>query len=215
MTYNINQYKIIKAVIVKEWCIIKRMLALMVHMLNEGHQDYIQSLYNNYKALIYSAAMERLNNHSDAEDVVQNVMIKIINHISSFEGHSNNEIKSLISVYARNAANDYYRMKKRRRCHEAPIEIISNEDSEEIAGDIHDVEINIEDIAVNNEMVETVRRLLLKLSQQDQDIIFLRLIQEQPSKTIADMLNITVNAVDLRYKKAKERLLRLLGDELK
>lgn len=186
----------------------------MLALLDEEQQNFMTTLYEDYKHLIFTIAMKHLNDRRDAEDVLQTVMIKIINHIYSFERRLDDELKSLISTYAGNVAKDYYRKNKRRNENEASLGT-TGEDDDEISNDISNTSFNLEDLVITNEMIEIVKKALLKLNQKDQEIITLRLIQEQPSQTVADMLDITVNAVDLRYKKAKERLLKLIGDELR
>jgi len=87
---------------------------------------------------------------------------------------------------------------------------IINDDDDEISNDIIDRSMDVENIVITNEIIEIVKKALLELSQTDQEIIKLRLIQEHNSKEAAYILNISINAVDLRYKKARERLLRLI-----
>ncbi len=185
------------------------LFTVLLNLSDDDHQNFILDLYNQYNKLIHSIALNYIHNNQDADDILNSVMVKVIKHIHVFEGCSEKELISLIVTYSRSTANDYYRKNKRIIEKESKIGII-NDDDDKISNDIIDRSMDVENIVITNEIIETVKKALLELSQTDQEIIKLRLLQEHNSKEIAYILNISVNAADLRYKNARGRLLRLI-----
>ena len=51
----------------------------MLAALEENEQNIVLEIYDKYKKHIFAMALEILNNQSDAEDVLNDVMIKIMN----------------------------------------------------------------------------------------------------------------------------------------
>ncbi len=186
---------------------------VLLNTLDDDHQNIVLNLYNKYSKLIHNIAFDYMRNSHDADDIVNSVMVKVIKHANVFEGRTEDELISLIVTYSRTTANDSYRKKKRIIEQEYQTSVV-NDDGEDISDDIIDRNMDVENIVITNETIRIVKKALLKLSETDQEIIKLRLIQGHSSKETADVLNISVNAVDLRYKKARERLLRLIGDKL-
>lgn len=185
------------------------LFTVLLSVLDDDHQNFILDLYNQYSKLIHSIALKYIHNSQDADDILNSVMVKVIKSINVFEGRSEKELISLIVTYSRTTANDFYRKNKRIMEKESNIGIV-NDDDDEISNDIIDRSMDVVNIVITNEIIEIVKKALLELSQTDQEIIKLRLIQEHTSKETAYILNISINAVDLRYKKARERLLRLI-----
>jgi len=164
-------------------------------------KNIAESIYRNYGDLIYSVSYKILNNQFDAEDVLQTVMIKICRNIRSFTDLSPDSMKAMMIIYSRNAAYDLYRKRKNE------ILTIDDSDMEEEC----DVTFDIEETVITKEKMINVKEAFLSLKQSDKDIIFLRIIENQPSKTVAEMLCISENAVNLRLKRAKQKLIKKLG----
>jgi len=57
---------------------------LISHILN-GHKSALESLVKRHQAYIFNVALKLINNKSDAEDVTQEVLIKVISKLSSFD----------------------------------------------------------------------------------------------------------------------------------
>ncbi len=186
---------------------------LLLNTLDDDHQNFVLDLYNKYNKMIRRIALDYMHNSHDADDIVNSVMVKVIKHVDVFEGRTGDELTSLIVTYSKTTANDFFRKKKRIMEQEYQTRVV-NDDGEEISDDIIDQNMDVENIVITNETIEIAKKALLKLSETDQEIIKLRLIQGHSSKEAADVVKISVNAVDLRYKKARERLLRLIGDKL-
>lgn len=137
-------------------------------------------------------------------------MVKVIEDIEYFEEKSEKEIISLLVVYTKNLAIDFLRKKQIRLKYLKKEEIAQEEQN----ADIQDCDYNLEDIIITNETIEIVRKCLRLLPEKDREIIKMRLYLGYPSKRIAAILNITPNAVDLRYRDAKAHLKKLLKGKI-
>ena len=56
----------------------------LLEALRSGHQDAFDSLYHRYFQRLYNFSYLRLRNHADAEEVVQEVMLKVFQHRDVF-----------------------------------------------------------------------------------------------------------------------------------
>lgn len=186
------------------------MFYVLLETLSEDQKDFISHIYSVYKKQMYNIAFDITGNHEDSEEIVNTVMIKVIEDIEYFEEKSEREIISLLVVYTKNRAIDLLRKRQVQLKH------LKKDESgdEEQNTDIQDCDYNLEDIVITNETVEIVRKCLRMLSEKDREIIKMRLILGYPSKRIATILNITPNAVDLRYRDAKARLKKLLKGKI-
>ena len=68
--------------------------------------------------------------------------------------------------------------------------------------------------AVRSELVDQVRQSLDELPEKDREVIVLRGVQGQPSKTVAVLLESTPAAIDQRYRRALARLRGTLPDSI-
>lgn len=60
----------------------------LVHQAREGERRALEILLKRYQAFIYNVAWKMVANPQDAEDVMQEVIIKVITNLSRFEGRS-------------------------------------------------------------------------------------------------------------------------------
>lgn len=76
-------------------------------------KNQINQIYSKYSSMMYSIAFSILKNHSDSEDVVQTVFIKLIekNLLKNIE---DDKIKAFLSIVAKHQALDFYRTRNRR-----------------------------------------------------------------------------------------------------
>lgn len=201
--------KIIKKIFLQK----EEMVILFTELLatlNDEKQDFVSELYNKHKRQIYNTAFYITENHEDSEEIVNAVMIKVIEDVDYFEEKSEREIISLLVVYTKHISIDILRKRNVRLKH---LEIEEASEKEQNT-DIPDFEYDLEDVVMTNENIQIVRKCLRMLPAKDREIIKMRLVLGYPSKRVAEILNITPNAVDLRFRDAKARLKKLLKGKI-
>ncbi len=77
--------------------------------------EKIERLYEKYKYLLYSEAYKILSKQRLAEEIVQEVFIKIIENITSIEEIESNRTKNFLCVICRNLAINLYNKKNKEK----------------------------------------------------------------------------------------------------
>lgn len=71
-------------------------------------------IYNKYKYLMFSIAMNVLKNSFSAEDAVQEAFMKILGHVDKIDDLESDRTKRLIITITKNTAIDIYRKQSRQ-----------------------------------------------------------------------------------------------------
>lgn len=66
--------------------------------LDETHRDFVGQLYETHKKKIYEIAYSILKNRHDAEETVDEVMIRVINNVEKFMQSDGNEILAQLVI---------------------------------------------------------------------------------------------------------------------
>src|SRR5690349_9716441 len=82
---------------------------ILVARAQSGSEDAFAELARKHSSQIYKCSLRILNNHEDAEDNLQNVLLRTFRNINSFEG------KSQFSTWVVRIAINEALMKLRRR----------------------------------------------------------------------------------------------------
>ena len=161
------------------------MRAIFQHLYEKYHQDVFQFLFYMVK------------NRETAEDLMQEVYIKVINNYEKFEGQSSE--KTWLYSIARNTAIDHFRKQKNWKQR-----LFSNFDwGRDI---IKDVQLLPEEVALLNDDIQSVYKNLEKCTVDQKTVLILRYVQDLSIVETAEVLNWTVSKV----KTTQHRALKLL-----
>ena len=186
-------------------------VALMT--LDEENREFVGQLYEKHKKKIYEIAYAILKNRHDAEEIVDEVMINVIDNVEKFVQSDGNETLAQLVIYSRNAAINLYKVKKRRSANEIPFTYLNEEgDNEDI--EIEDDAPGMDDVLLSKENSEIVARYVKQLTLEQQDAIMLVYTLGYSNVEATNVLGISSNAVGMRLFKAKKKLIEIGGDEL-
>lgn len=145
-------------------------------------QEEFSAKYDTYSRTIFKIAMTYLANKSDAEDVMQEVFIKLLYNSSEFQ-NSDHEKYWII----RTTSNICKNMLKSFR---------------------HKNTENIEDLTeyLSEPSHTNIAELLLELNPKYRIVIYLMYYEGYSVKEISEMLSITQSAVKMRLKRGRELL---------
>lgn len=151
-----------------------------------------EELYQRYSPLVYKIAFSILKDKENAEDIMQNVFIKIAN-LSEEKLPTNYEASWLYSV-TKNEAISYIRKNK---------EMVSIEDITQKSE-----EDKIEEVLEK----ENYENLLSSLEQKEKQIISLKVEVGLTFKEIAKLLNMPIGTIQWKYYKSLHSLKLLIGN---
>lgn len=152
-----------------------------------GDEKSFEILIQQYLKLIYNFAYQRINNVAEAEDIAQEVFLKVWRNIKKF--NQEKQFKSWIFEIANNTIIDWLRKKKTLT--------FSNFEDENGNNLLENKLIDRSIVSENNLAYATD-----KLSSRYQKIIFLHNDRGFTFKEIARTLNESINTIKSRYRRA-------------
>lgn len=161
-----------------------------------GEAEAFGQLYDKYQSGIYRFIYLKVGLREEAEDLTHQVFLKSWQNISgySFQGFP---FSSWLYSIARNQVIDYYRLKKDTIEIESIAEI-------KIGGDLKN--------SLDNKIgIENVKKAVLELNSEQQDVIILRFIEDLSIKETALTLDKSESAVKLLQHRAVKNLKKILG----
>ena len=172
-----------------------------IHMkrINAGDKSALREIYEEYLSYVYSIAFSVLLKKEDAEDIAADIFIKLWNNSSSYKpggGH-----KGYIAAMTRNLCVDLIRKRKRedvRDTRQSEDESPACEITEEFVPGFEDSSAERLDLA----------NALKILSQQEREIINLKLYHQYTFKEISKILKEPMGTVTWRYREAINKLRR-------
>lgn len=160
--------------------------------LKRKEKNAYEELYQKYSSLVYQIAFSILKNKENAEDVMQNVFIKIVN-LSKEKLPSKYEASWLYSV-TKNEAISYIRKNKETMPIEDCAEKVQEDEIEEVM------------------QKESYEKMISSLEQKEKQIISLKVDVGLSFKEIASLLNMPIGTIQWKYYKSLHTLKLLIGN---
>ncbi|OGV66030.1 MAG: hypothetical protein A2283_08575 [Lentisphaerae bacterium RIFOXYA12_FULL_48_11] len=160
-----------------------------------GDAGAFDMMWKEYGQMLFAMMLSMLCSHQDAEEVLQDVFVKIARNRDGIAGARN--MSGYIYTIARNEALNF--MKKRKKVQEPtdPAKLwLVPADEEESLGD--------ESIRVAG--------LLAELPEDQRTVIVMKIYQNMTFDDIACAMGISLNTAASRYRYGMEKLKTLLGD---
>lgn len=150
-----------------------------------------EELMRRYQVTLYSVCTRYLGNERDADDVCQEIMLKVLYGLKKFEGKS--KFKTwLYSITYNECTTQYRKERRKKRLQDAlslqPVEEASDEAAPTIKSD------------------HSLDRWLMNVNPIDKEIIILRFVAELEFQDIANIMHLGLSATKMRYKRAIDKL---------
>ena len=175
-----------------------------------GDQRAWHQLVTTQHKRVYAICYRFTNDPTDAEDITQDVFLKVYRNLASFDTQKGS-FQTWITTLARNLLVDNYRRTKLDRATDSMDESISSDDdgptmSERLA----DSRPNQEQRYAGLELKATIQHALAKLSPELREAVILRDLEDMDYKEIALVLKIPEGTVKSRISRGRGELARLL-----
>lgn len=150
-----------------------------------------EELMRRYQKTLYNVCARYLGNERDADDVSQEVMLKVLYGLKKFEGKS--KFKTWLYSITYNECTTQYRKERRKR---RLMDALSLNPLDEASDELTPI--------INED--NSLDRWLLNVNQIDREIIILRFVAELEFQEIANIMHLGLSATKMRYKRAIDRL---------
>lgn len=169
-------------------------------------KDIFHELYQKYHQDLFQFLFYMVKNREVAEDLVQEVYIKVLKSYENFEGKSSE--KTWLFSIARHVAIDYFRKQKRKKKR-----FLDYFDIGEKGYLIQDEQPIPEEIAVQNDEIKEIYKCLQRCSDDQQSVIILRFIQSLSIQETAEVLGWSVSKVKTTQHRAMKALKAMMFKE--
>ncbi len=167
-----------------------------------GSDAVFAELHRRYAHRLYRTIVSITKNHEDAEDVLQETMIRAYLALDSFEGRS-----KLYSWLTRIAINtSLMALRKRRVRSEASFESLSFSEDEAPQLQIKDPRPNPEESCLQSEASFRMAHAMAALKLPLRTVMQIQMSQECSIKEIAHSLDVSIATVKARLFRARRRL---------
>ncbi|AKL96833.1 RNA polymerase, sigma-24 subunit, ECF subfamily [Clostridium aceticum] len=149
-------------------------------------------LYEKYKQPIFSYIYYLSQNTTEAEEVCQDVFLKVYLNIDKFEGRSS--LRTWIYRIAKNTFLEYKRKTKKE---------VLMEEITLLNDPLLDEASSPEDCLLNNEAHIRIKETLMKISEKHRTFIILRDIQNLSYQEISEITDLKLNTVKVNIYRAR------------
>ncbi|MBS1570990.1 MAG: sigma-70 family RNA polymerase sigma factor [Bacteroidetes bacterium] len=181
----------------------------LIKMYQIGNEKAIEVLISRHQKEIFSTIFYKVLDDDLSNDIFQDTFMKAIVFIK--ENRYNDEGKFVIWLkrIANNLIIDYYRAKSRKK---TISETQQNEQEFSIFDFLPSNTDNIEEQLVKSQIIEDIKKMLIYLPENQQEIIQLRFFEELSFKEIAEKTNTSINTTLGRVRYAIINLRKMMND---
>lgn len=158
----------------------------LVDLYIAGNEPCLEILIARHKKRVFSYVMMVVRDRHLAEDIFQDTFIKVIQTLK--RGAYNDEGKFLPWVLriAHNLVIDHFRRQKR-------MPVVDGGEEFDIFSVISMRQGNIEDRLVKNQVRSDLREAIVRLPQEQREVLIMRHYMDMSFKEIADSTNVSIN----------------------
>lgn len=179
------------------------MVVFLMAIEDEKVRGKLEELYLLYHKEMFYVAYSILKDYYEAEDVVQNAILKISSKLEKISEVNCNKTRSFLVIIVRNLSINIYRQRKNKKS--MPIdEIIDVLPDDNIIPDI---------CVLRLEQAQNMAMLLSKLDNSYADILTLKYFYEYSNSEIAKLIELTEGNVRVKLHRARQAMKRLLLEE--
>ncbi|NQW30175.1 MAG: RNA polymerase sigma factor [Ignavibacteria bacterium] len=158
--------------------------------------------------MIFNLALQYVQNTSDAEEITQDVFVTVHQRMDSFKGDST--ISTWVYRIGVNKCLDFIKAKKRAKRF-AFVTSLYRDDTMELAHDPPDFD-HPGVLLENREDLQRLFGFINQLPDNQRTALILHKIEDQSQSDVAEIMGITVKAVESLVQRAKANLLKKIHE---
>jgi RNA polymerase sigma factor (sigma-70 family) len=171
----------------------------------KGDENAFKTVVDTYKNMVYNTVLGFLQNTNDAEDITQDVFIKIYENIGGFKQQA--KLSTWIYRISITQAMDFIRYRNRQKRGGFILSLFGT--NQEMLYDPPDF-VHPGVLAENKEQSAILFKAINQLPENQKTAFILQKVQDKGQREIAEIMQISEGAVESLLSRAKANLKKLL-----
>ena len=177
--------------------------AVLVTQYASGNEWALAQLIERHKSRIYSFIFSKVKDRDLSDDIFQETFIKVINTIKKQNYNEEGKFLPWVMRISHNLIIDHFRKQSK-------VKFQRDQEEYSVFSKMIDSEMNIENSKIAGQIEDDLHTLILKLPQDQQEIIRLRLYDDLTFKEIAELNQISINTALGRMRYAIVNLRKMI-----
>ncbi|MDD3161055.1 MAG: sigma-70 family RNA polymerase sigma factor [Bacteroidales bacterium] len=173
----------------------------------EGINEAFDVLLNRYKSKLFSYIYFAVRDRDLADDIFQDTFVKAIMTIRQGRYTENGKFPAWITRIAHNLIIDYFRQEKSNN------QISSEEAGFDLLNNPKFSDDNIEDRLIHDQIITDIKKLVMYLPENQQEVVIMRYYKNLSFKEIADATGVSINTALGRMRYAILNLRRIAEEK--
>ncbi|MCM1349178.1 MAG: sigma-70 family RNA polymerase sigma factor [Firmicutes bacterium] len=153
----------------------------------KGDNQAFDILLKRHQSRVFSYILSVVKNRDVADDIFQETFVKAITTIKQGRYAESGKFSAWISRIAHNLIIDYYRQEKSENTMSA------DEEGADVLNRRELSDTNIEDVMVNEQIHNDVRRIIEALPDNQKEVLMMRYYKDMSFKEIAEATKVSIN----------------------
>lgn len=172
---------------------------------NDDDRTLVIDIYLKYRKLMYSVAMQIVQDHQIAEDMVMAAIADMIDKIEVLRKIQRCRMRSYVASIVRNDSIDYVRKRNRQG------KYAFLPDDEELMNKVAS-EGEVDDAVLQDAEIEVLHKALAGLSMKERLLLTMKYVDESSDKDIAAVLHIGQDSVRTYLSRARKHLQQIIKE---
>jgi len=179
----------------------------LIDRLKQGDETAFKTIVEQWKDMVYNTILGIVQNDTEAEDLAQDVFIKVFEKVGTFKGDS--KFSTWLYRIATTTALDHLRSKKRKKRFGFLQSLTgSGGDEKEQIPDFHHPGVNLD----NKERAAVLFKAIDALPESQKAAYTLHKLEGLSYRDVSEVLNTTVSAVESLMSRANQNLRKQLEE---
>jgi len=178
----------------------------LIEQLKQGDETAFKTIVEQWKDMVYNTILGIVQNETEAEDLAQDVFIKVFEKISTFKGDS--KFSTWLYRIATTTALDHLRSKKRKKRFGFLQSLGGSGDEKETVPDFHHPGVTLD----NKERAAVLFKAIDSLPENQKTAYTLHKLEGLSYRDVSEVLNTTVSAVESLMSRANQNLRKQLEE---
>jgi len=178
----------------------------LIEQLKKGDDAAFKTIVEQWKDMVYNTILGIVQNETEAEDLAQDVFIKVFEKISTFKGDS--KFSTWLYRIATTTALDHLRSKKRKKRFGFLQSLGGSGDEKESVPDFHHPGVTLD----NKERAAVLFKAIDGLPENQKTAYTLHKLEGLSYRDVSEVLKTTVSAVESLMSRANQNLRKQLDE---